>query len=520
MKAQTLPLEKTGHFSSLFLNYLQQDPALKAFYGGEPRPESFEQQMAEKQLSAGQRQLLQQVLQKQYQSLELSPEVEENLAALTEPTTYTLTTGHQLNIFTGPLYFVYKIAATILACQELQQRYPQHRFVPVYWMASEDHDLEEINHFRLFGQKYTWPTEQQGPVGRFSPNGLAAISQELPEAVPLFEKAYAEEATLAAATRRYVHALFGKWGLLVLDADERQLKQSFLPVLKAELLEQQSQKLVQQATEQLEKLGYASQIFPREINLFYMQNGLRERLVQEGDQWKVLNTSHSFTKEALLKELEAHPERFSPNVVLRPLYQEWILPNLAYIGGPAEVVYWLQLKPLFDHYQLPFPILLPRQFALVLGKALEARRQKLNLEPEELFEDPHQLKARLLQAWSEHEINLAPELEQLKALFSALQQKAAAVDKSLEGFVGAEGAKAEKSLDHIEKRLKKAEEQRHQTEMQQLEGLLDKIFPNGNLQERTDNFLNFYLNDPQFLDRLMHHLKGFDFSFKVLTYED
>jgi bacillithiol synthase len=520
MKAQTLPLEKSGHFSKLFLDYLQHAPGLKPFYGQLPRAESFRQQIEEKQFPAEKRQLLHQVLHTQYQGLPKIAAVEENLQAITEPATFTITTGHQLNIFTGPLYFIYKIAATIRACQELQAHYPQHRFVPLYWMASEDHDLAEIDHFRLFGQTYRWQTEQTGPVGRFSTDGLAALSQELPETVPLFEQAYAQEATLAAATRRFVHELFGQWGLLVLDADHPQLKKEFASVVKEELLEQRSQGLVQQASSGLEALGYSAQIHPREINLFYMQNEFRERLVQEGDQWVVLHTNLRFKKQELLDEVENHPERFSPNVVLRPLYQEWILPNLAYVGGPAEVAYWLQLKPLFDHYQLPFPILLPRQFALVLNKAQEQRRQKLNLKMEELFEDPHQLKSRLLDVWSGHEISLEEERQQLQHFFNTLQEKAAAIDKSLRGFVGAESAKAEKSLENIEKRLKKAEEQRHSTQMQQLEGLLEKLFPGGSLQERTDNFLNFYLNDPQFIERLLPHLSGFDFSLKVLSYEN
>ncbi|AHM61956.1 hypothetical protein D770_18525 [Flammeovirgaceae bacterium 311] len=520
MKAQTLPLEQTGHFPPIFTDYIQQDPKLQPFYSRPPRPESFKAQMQEKQFSAAQRQLLQEVLQDQYKGLELPEPVAENIASITSADTFTLTTGHQLNIFTGPLYFIYKIAATIKACQELQQQYPDKRFIPVYWMASEDHDLAEINHFRLFGEKWSWETDQQGPVGRFSTDGLPELAERLPEAVPLFRKAYENAGSLAQATRDYVHELFGKWGLIILDADDARLKASFAPVFKEELLQQSSQALVQEASARLEELGYKSQVFPREINLFYMQNGLRERLVQEGEAWAVLNTDLKFSKDELLQELEQHPERFSPNVVLRPLFQEWILPNLAYFGGPGEIAYWLQLKPVFDQHQISFPVLMPRQFVLVLAKAQENRRQKLGLSAEQLFEDQHQLKTRLLRDWSEHEISLQEERQQLQQFFEALQQKAAAVDKSLSGFVGAEGTKAEKSLENIEKRLKKAEEQRHQTEMQQLEGLLDKLFPNGNLQERTDNFLNFYLNDPQFLDKLMEHLKGFDFSMKVLSYED
>ncbi len=519
MKSTKIELQNTHQFSPIFLDYLNGKEALKTFYHLPPVPESFQQQIQQKKFPAERRQALVQVLKEQYSRLSLTQAEEQNIARLKEETTFTVTTGHQLNIFTGPLYFIYKIVTTINTCRELQKKYPQHHFVPVYWMASEDHDFEEISHFRLFGQTYKWETDQKGPVGAFSPDGLNQVLEKLPEPVPLFEKAYTQNTTLAAAVRQYVHELFGESGLLVLDSSHPQLKATFSNVIKADLLENKANALVEQTSAQLQEMDYKAQVFPREINFFYMKEGLRERIVKEDGKFQVLNTSISFSEERLLQELKEHPEYFSPNVIMRPLYQEWILPNLAYIGGPAEVSYWLQLKAVFDHFDALFPLLMPRNFALVVNKASQNKLEKTGLAAAELFKDTHQLKQQLLEENAEQEMSLAEESKELEALFARIQEKAAAVDKSLEGFVGAEAAKSQKSLDNIEKRIKKSEERRHETTLKQVDSLKDKLFPDNSLQERKDNFLNFYINDPEFIDKLSNKLEPFDFRFHILTYD-
>jgi bacillithiol biosynthesis cysteine-adding enzyme BshC len=522
MKHTRLPLAETGQFSPIFLDYINQEAALTDFYGLPPKLENFRKQIDLKSagFSLEYRKVLVKAFEGQYGNINLTTREKANINALQEANTFTVTTGHQLNIFSGPLYFIYKILTAVKACEQLRKAYPEHQFVPVYWMASEDHDLAEIQHFNLFGKKYTWETDQQGAVGRMAPNGLAQLAQDLPEPAPLFEKAYAEESTLANATRRFVHELYGHYGVLTLDADSPELKKLFIPVLQEELLEQSSEPLVKQQSARLDELNYKSQVFPRPINLFYLKDNIRERIEQVDNSWQVLNTDISFSEEELKKELENHPERFSPNVVLRPLYQEWILPNLAYVGGPGEFAYWLQLKPFFDHYQVPFPILLPRQFAIILAKVQESRREKLNLSMADLFKDSHELKLRIVKENSDNELSLASDKEALAKAYQIILDKALAIDGSLKGFIGAEESKAQKGLDNIEKRLKKAEEQKHETELKQLESLLAKLFPNGSLQERSDNFLNFYLNDPKFIERLHGVFDAFALEFNVLAYTD
>ena len=519
MNVEKIDFSQTNAFTPLFLDYLAQEDTLRDFYHHPPQRTSFAEQLTEKQLTPEVRNDLVRVLKDQYQGLKTTQVVRENIDALEHDQTYTITTGHQLNIFSGPLFFIYKLVTTINACRQLSQQHPDHRFVPIYWMASEDHDFAEINHFHLFGQRYEWNTEQQGAVGRFKPDGIDQVLSSLPEAVPLFEKAYREHDSLAAATRYYVNELFGARGLLVLDADDATLKRHFVPVMQDDALNQSAQKLVEEASQRLDELDYRTQVHPRPINLFYLTNQQRERLVRNEDGFAVNNTDQRFSEEELQNEIEAHPERFSPNVVLRPLYQEMILPNLGYVGGPGELAYWLQLKPVFDHYQVPFPILLPRNFALVVSKSNAKKLQKVGLETAELFQDTDTLIKDFVENHADASLSLGEQKAALAKVYEQVEEKVLAVDGSLKGFVGAESSKAFRSLENIEKRLKKAEEQKQETAVGQLESLKEKLFPDGGLQERHENLLTYYINNPQFVDELLEELDPFDLRFNVLIEE-
>ena len=516
MKLEQVNLEETECFSSIFIDYIQQKEGLKPFYDTFPTVQNFESLIEKRQLPMSHRTTLVSLLAEQYGPLPHSETVEFNIHSLTNEKTFTVTTGHQLNIFTGPLYFIYKIVTVINACKQLKAAYPKYHFVPVYWMATEDHDLAEINHFNLFGKKYEWDTPQTGPVGKMKPHSLNALIDSLPEAVPLFEKAYLDHDRLADAVRFYVNELFGDQGLIVVDADHKKLKHLFAPVIKKELFENTSNELVSATSQKLEAAGYKNQAFSREINFFYMENGLRERIVREGEQFKVLNTDKVFSETEMIDLLDKHPEHFSPNVIMRPLYQEVILPNLAYVGGPAEIAYWLQLKDVFDHHEVFFPALMPRVFGLIVNKANEKKVQKLKLTGKQLFQSAHKLKEMYLQKHGENGYELTDERKVMDMVFNRIKAKAEEIDGSLTGFIGAEGAKTFKTLENIAKRLKKAEEQNNETAMSQIDNIKEKLFPGNGLQERHDNFLNFSLNNPGFIPELLEKFDAFSYRFHIL----
>ena len=516
VEIECISLEETKSFSSLFLKYLAGDASLKSYYHRPPTPGSIGEQIKEKaaSYSATHRQTMAQALQQQYTGLTIVPAVQQNLEALKDEKTFTVTTGHQLNIFTGPLYFIYKIATVVDACRQLKEQHPGYNFVPVYWMASEDHDLEEINHLHLYGRSHTWETDQTGPVGRMNTKGLELMLEGMPEKLPLFKEAYHQE-NLAAAVRYYVNALFGEYGVVVVDGDDADLKRLFLPVIEDDVLHHQANDLVEKATAELDALGYKSQIYPRKINFFYLEPGQRNRLVHEGDKWQVLNTKTTFTEEEIRAEMQAHPENFSPNVVLRPVYQEVILPNLAYVGGPAEVAYWLQLKGVFDQYQVPYPLVMPRNFGVLLKKGVVEKMDGLGLPITEFFRDEQDIVHDFVQRHSENTLTLEAEKEQLKAVYDQLAQKAAQVDATLEGRVGAMLTNAQKEFDKLEKRLEKSERDRQEVSVRQITAVKGKIFPNGKLQERYDNFLMYALPNPELIPDLIEGFNAFDYRMHI-----
>ncbi|MEM7548148.1 MAG: bacillithiol biosynthesis cysteine-adding enzyme BshC [Bacteroidota bacterium] len=520
MRKKLVELEKTNQFSPILLDYLNGKSALKEFYNLPPQIDTFQKGIdAKSSFPEHHRNVLVEALKQQYKYLKVDEAVASNVERLNGKNTFTVTTGHQLNIFTGPLYFIYKIVSVIRICQQLKEQYPEYNFVPVYWMASEDHDLEEINHFSLFGTQYSWDTNQTGAVGRMRTDGLQELCKKLPEKVELFEKAYSECDTLAEATLKYVNELFGKYGVVAIEPDRRELKALFSTIVKDDILNHRANDMVESQSTKLAKLDYRTQIYPRSINFFLLSEGKRERIISENGHFTTKESDAQWSSEEILKLVHEEPERFSPNVVLRPLYQEVILPNLAYVGGPAEVAYWFQLKPVFDHYQVPFPVVLPRNFALILNKGNAKKFIKTDLSNEELFLDQKTIKDNFLKENAENEFSLKKEKEALEKVFGEIKKKAHDIDQTLEGFIGAEENKSIKSLDNIEGRLKKAEERKQETALKQIEVLKEKLFPNGSPQERTENFLNFYLNNPDFIDQLIESFDPFDFRMNVLIEE-
>ncbi len=512
MKISKVSFKDVGAFSPMFLDYVGSASALRPFYENIPEIGSFQELLTQRNFSHEKRIILHEVLNEQYGPVKKSEKVFENLYSLQNDNTFTVTTGHQLNIFTGPLYFIFKIVTTINLAKKLKEAYPDNHFVPVYWMATEDHDFEEIRSFNLFGKKYSWETQQTGAVGRFAPQSLNIVLEQLPESPEIFEKAYLDSSSLAEAVRVYVNELFGEEGLLVLDADHPRLKGLFADTIKDDIIEQKANDIVEETNRKLRELGYKSQAFSRKINFFFL-NGFRERIIDENGTYRINNQELSYSKEDILALADSNPEKFSPNVIMRPLYQETILPNLAYVGGPAEIIYWLQLKAMFDHYQASFPILMPRNFGMIINKGLQKKINRIGCSSADLFKDAHNLKSDFLDRNSNNEHLLDEEKTELASVFDKIKVKASVIDKTLEGFIGSESAKALKGFTNIEKRLKKAQETQNETVMNQIDSIKEKLFPGGGLQERHDNFLNFYLNNPNFLRDLLGQFDPFDYSF-------
>jgi bacillithiol biosynthesis cysteine-adding enzyme BshC len=531
MPTDCIPYQNSGYFSTIINDYLNEEPELKQFYNRFPHIDNFKDQIAEKQVnfnteSKNNRKLLVTELEKQYASAQCSVETKKNIESLVLPTTFTITTGHQLNLFTGPLYFLYKIVSTINLTNELKIHYPNHHFVPVYWMATEDHDFEEINYFNFKGKKFRWNKENSGAVGRLSTTGLEEVfnvfSSELgignnaATIKKIFHDAYLQHNNLADATRFLANALFGKYGLIIIDADSANLKKQFIPHVKEELLHQVAYKSVSETIAALKH--YKVQVNPREINLFYLDHNLRERILFENGRYFVNNTTIEFSEDEILLELENHPEKFSPNVVMRPLYQEVILPNLCYIGGGGELAYWLELKSYFDTAKVTFPMLLLRNSVLLVTQKQYQLADKLHLKWKHLFMKQQDLINLKVNELSEFSIDFAAQKAFLQKQFAALYVIAEQTDPSFSGAVKAQEAKQLKGLDHLEKRLLKAQKRKYAEAIERIKNLQDQLFPGQGLQERQINFSEFYLEyGDVMLEQLFQSLKPLEHEFKIVV---
>ena len=531
MPNDCITYQNSGYFSRLIVDYLDQKAELKSLYNRFPTLENFSKQMYEKDSNFhntfnDKRKTLAQSLEIQYTNFEISELTKNNIELLKDSKTFTITTGHQLNLFTGPLYFLYKIVSAINLTKELKIAYPENNFVPVYWMATEDHDFDEINYFNFKNKKVRWNRESFGPVGRLSTTGLQevfeAFSKELGLGTnadfirDLFKKSYLEHSNLADATRFLANELFKNEGLVILDGDDLELKKLFIPYAKEELLDQTSFKTVNETLPLLEK--YNVQVNPREINLFYIQDNLRERIIFEDNLYKVNNTKMTFSESEILVELENNPENFSPNVILRPLYQEVILPNLCYIGGGGEIAYWLELKSNFDANNVTFPMLLVRNSVLLATEKQAAKLDKLALNWEDIFLSQQALVDKKTNELSNFTIDFSAQKEVLRKQFEALLQIANQTDKSFIGAVKAQEAKQIKGLNHLEKRLLKAERKNHADQLERIITLQNELFPNKGLQERQVNFSVFYSEfGASLITSLLEELKPLEQEFKVVV---
>jgi len=520
--------EHLSQFSKTDKAYLALDNKLDYFYKFRPEFASFKEAIELRKSFATDRKTLAKVIENQYKSIEAEEAGKQLSQLIIQPNTYTVTTAHQPSLLLGPLYYVYKILHTVLLSRQLKDKYPEYQFIPTFVIGGEDHDFEEVNHTYLYHKKIEWTTQQSGSVGLFDTKELKDVLLQLQDILPqnqnreqlitILEKAYLGQNRYFEAAQSFIHQLFGHLGVLVIHMYDENLKAIFKSVLKDELLHQSSQKLVQQTVDALEASGFKNQAFVRDINLFYILPQSRERIVIEEGIYKVLNTDKEFTQEAILEETEQFPNRFSPNVVLRPLFQEMILPNLAYIGGGGEIAYWLERKQQFEYYGVPFPILIRRQSALILDKDVIKKIHKLGIAQNDLFLPIDTIiKDYIFLKFGEN-LTLQTQKESLQQIYNEISQLAEKIDPTLRQAVLADATKQVNNLESWESRLIRTLKQKQETAVNQLKNLNQRLFPNGGLQERHDNFIPYFAKYGfTFFDVLLEHFKAFDNEFLVLS---
>ncbi len=497
-----IPYEQTGFFSKIILDYLQGDEKLQPFYKYPVSVEGIKSSIEARKKFNTPRNLLVQELHKQYEGIELTALQKNNIQNLLQQNTFAICTAHQPNIFTGHLYFIYKVLHVIKLAHHLKNILPENNFVPVYYMGSEDADLEELGHINLNGEKLEWKTKQTGAVGRMKVDkaliklidrmaGELEVLQYGKDLISLLRAAYKEGTTIQQATLLLVNELFKEFGLLVLIPDNAALKSAFNDIVKKELLEQFSHGLVEQTGEQLSE-HYKVQASGRELNLFYLTEDKRERIELEGEGFKVEGLKLFWSKKEMLAEVDEHPEKFSPNVILRGVFQEMILPNIAFAGGGGEIAYWMELKKVFEACEVPYPVLIVRNSFLLIDEAQKEKASELSFSITDLFKPAEALINELVKRESNHQLQLTDERLQLETFYAHLTQVTTSIDPSLTEHVKALQAKASDKITALEKKMLKAEKRKFEDQQRQINKLKQALFPNNDLQERVDNFSAFY----------------------------
>ena len=523
-----IPYRQTGSFSKTVVDYIDHDPALKEFYKYPTTIQGIKKAIEDRKQFNYDRKVLVKELKKQYALIKASKKTMDNIEALDLENTFTITTAHQNNIFTGPLYFIYKILHTIKLAEYCKTNLPGYNFVPVFYIGSEDADLDELNHIYLGGEKLAWNTKQTGAVGRMKVDkelikltglmdGQLSVLPFGNEFVTLVKECYKEGDTIQASTFKIVNALFGEYGLVVLLPDNAELKRQMIPLFKDDLLHQAASGIVENTAEKLRNAGYKVQANPREINLFYLKENVRERIEKVSEEWRVVNGKERFSETDIIKELEGHPDHFSPNVILRGLYQESILPNLAFVGGGGETAYWLQLKELFDHYNVPFPMLVLRNSFLVVERKWQERISKLGFTIEDFFLPNEELLNRVVMTESKNEVKLNGSLSELEQMYESFKKQASAVDSSLEKHVESLKLQTVHRLQELEKKMLRAEKRKFADQQRQINTIKEHLFPGNGLQERHDNIGYYYAKwGKEFIQKLYECSLNLEQEFVIL----
>ena len=523
-----LSYRSTGYFSKLIIDYLAGEKSLEPFYEFKPNETGIKEAINKRADFPVDRKLLVDQLKQTYDGLTIHPLVNQNIDALLSESTFTICAAHQPNIFTGHLYFIYKIIHAIKLSEELNATIPNKHFVPVYFMGSEDADLNELGSVTFKGNSYKWNTNQLGAVGRMK------VDEELIKLINEFEKkssndpfivvvadllkkSYLPGQTIEKSTLLLLNEMFGKYGLIVFLPDNSSFKNQCQSVFHKELSTGFSQQLINQIAQEFPE-EYPLQTKGRPINLFYLKDNIRERIEKDENGYQVVNTNLSFTHEQIIEELKKYPERFSPNVILRPLFQEICLPNIVFIGGGGELAYWLELKRIFQHANVFYPVLMLRNSFAIAEKETSLLTKELALQPQQLFLPESELAELLVRKISHNNLDLDQQQVQLKGLYDEIASIAAKIDATLQQHVNALHHKANKRILYLQKKMLKAEKNKYQEILLKLQKIKAQLFPNGSLQERVDNYFDFHAqHGVAFLEELMQHSKAINADFCFLT---
>lgn len=528
MNVDFLDFDKIPQLSARDKAYQNNHPALRPFYKYDFEYASFSQIIEDRKQFPVNRTLLVQELQKNYGSVEHSTAVAQNIEKLAEENCFTVITAHQPSLFTGPLYYVIKIASAINLAKKLNASFPDNHIVPVFIIGAEDHDFAEINHTYIFNKKINWEREASGSVGRLNNDGLDEAIDQLKDILGSSENSESLKSKIDFAYKHannygefsflLTHQLFDKYGLVIANFDNKAYKKEFASIIKREVNEEFSKAHILASQEKLIEAGFSDQAYARDINFFYLTDNTRSRIEFENDRFLILNTDLSFSLEEINREIDEYPERFSPNVIMRPLYQETIMPNLAYIGGGGELAYWVERKTQFEDAGVFYPMLIRRNSVLWISSRNKKQLKTLDLSVEDLTRNTDQLIKDYALGITEHNIDFTDAYNKINEAYAQINEIAVPIDGSLGQKLQAMKAGQINGLDKLQARLVKSIKQNQEVTLNKVKKIQEALFPGGSLQERKTNFMEIYLQQGDgMLDFLIETCNPFEKRFLIIS---
>ncbi len=523
-----IPFSSTQLFSKLINDYVEGKGTAIDFVQYAPNVEGYQAAIEGRKLHPIDRGLLVEVLTAQYANMDPKAAVQQHIELLKSDETFVVTTAHQPNLFSGPLYFFYKIIHAIQLAASLKKQFPQYNFVPVYYMGSEDADLDEVGAFNLDATRYQWSTKQTGAIGRMVvDDALLKLIQQLEgywsvlpqgkKALAILKEAYQKGKTINQATLSFVHAFFGPKGLLVLQPDDAKLKAAFIPVMEKELLTQFSHDAIQPAIAALSK-AYHVQTEGRTLNLFYLKDQTRARIEKQGDQYIVVDTDIRFSQSEILTELHQYPERFSPNVILRGVYQETILPGVVFVGGGGELAYWMELKNVFQQVGVHYPLLQLRNSFLLINQKQATQWSSMQFGDQDFFKPMLDLEVAYVKKHASEALHLSDQMESLTNLYTVIKNEVVKVDPTLGAHAENLAHQAKAKIAELEKKMVRAERRKQAVAIQRIHRIKKELFPQDNLQERVENFSKWVGQyDQSWIETIMEHSTGLESKFRIIT---
>ncbi len=480
-------LETTGFTNSIIVDYLNQSEKLNKFFAYQPNLDGLKRAAKERNNKKIDRpglvkELIRQLKCVNISDTDLSQSI-SNINSLLDEQTFTITTGQQLHIYLGPAYFGNKIYELLRCCNNYNELVNGNKVVPVFWLASEDHDIEEIKTLELFGKSMECDIENKIAAGYINTKNIKPFTHSIEIALGdtasknhffnVCKTAYKNNNKLAEATAAIIYSLFAKHGIIVIDANTPYFKKKFSYIAQEEITQQSATKIQKEIKNQFFKNKWHYQLTPRTNNLFIIdKNGKRE--------------------ECFDKIYDAE-KNYSPNALLRPLFQEICLPNIAYIGGAAEVNYWLQLKPIFEHYKVFYPLIWVRNMITIIQKKLWDKVTKLNIPMEKLFKIE---KEQIITMYSENVLKYATILASIKEIdfeIDSLKKVLSAEDyEEIKKTYDAFQTILKKNLRNSKNNVTSSIQFKHYKD--EIAIIKSKLLSKSNLQERNSSLLTLSVN--------------------------